>query len=177
MDNDIIRLIKDKDEDGLKILHQQYNALIFYIVRGILKKEEDVQECVNDVYMRIWTKFHLYDQGKSSLYTWLITIARNTALNHVKKLNNNEDEIPENLCTSPSPEDALLKKESAQRLMNFVSNLSNMEQQLFYRKYYYMQSISQIGAELGLTERSVEGKLYRLRKKLRKLMEVNFNEY
>ena len=37
---------------------------------------------------------------------------------------------------------------------------------MFYRKYYYCQSTAQIAAELGLTERGVEGRLYRLRQKL-----------
>ena len=41
---------------------------------------------------------------------------------------------------------------------------------LFYRKYYYMQPTAQIAAELGMTERAVEGKLYRLKKQLRKML-------
>ena len=39
---------------------------------------------------------------------------------------------------------------------------------LLYRKYYYRQSTAQVAAELGLTERAVEGKLYRLKKRRRK---------
>jgi RNA polymerase sigma-70 factor (ECF subfamily) len=39
---------------------------------------------------------------------------------------------------------------------------------LFYRKYYYRQSTAQIAAELGMTQRSVEGRLYRIKQKLRK---------
>ena len=41
------------------------------------------------------------------------------------------------------------------------------ERELFYRKYYYCQSTAQMAAELGLTERAVEGRLYRLRQTLR----------
>ena len=43
------------------------------------------------------------------------------------------------------------------------------ERLLFYRKYYYLQSTAQIALELGLTERAVEGRLYRLKRQLRKL--------
>ena len=43
-----------------------------------------------------------------------------------------------------------------------------MDRNLFYRKYYYLQSTAQMAAELGLTERGVEGRLHRLRKRLRK---------
>ena len=44
------------------------------------------------------------------------------------------------------------------------------EQALFYRKYYYLQPTSQIASELGTTERAVEGRLYRLKKRLRGML-------
>ena len=47
---------------------------------------------------------------------------------------------------------------------------------LFYRKYYYLQPTKQIAAELGMTERAVEGRLYRLRKKLQKELGGEMNE-
>ena len=50
------------------------------------------------------------------------------------------------------------------------------EQQLFYRKYYYLQSNVQIAGELGISERSAEGKIYRMRKKLQKIIGGNMNE-
>lgn len=41
---------------------------------------------------------------------------------------------------------------------------------LLYRKYYYLQSTAQIAAELGMTARAVEGRLYRLKKQLRRML-------
>ena len=46
---------------------------------------------------------------------------------------------------------------------------------MFDRKYYYLQSTRQIAAELGTSERAVEGKLYRLRKKLQKALGGEFD--
>ena len=51
-----------------------------------------------------------------------------------------------------------------------MDTLSASDRVLFYRKYYYLQSTAQIAAELGLTERAVEGRLYRLRRRLRKAL-------
>ena len=45
---------------------------------------------------------------------------------------------------------------------------SDRDRLIFYRKYYYMQSTAQIAAEMGMTERAVEGKLYRMKIQLRK---------
>ena len=47
-----------------------------------------------------------------------------------------------------------------------VPSLSSRDRALFYRKYYYLQSTARIAAELGLTPRAVEGRLYRIRKGL-----------
>ena len=64
-------------------------------------------------------------------------------------------------------EEALLRQERAERLKAVLDSLSDRERQLFYRRYYYLQPLSQIAAETGMSERSAEGRLYRLRQRLR----------
>ena len=71
-------------------------------------------------------------------------------------------------AAGPGPEEALLLKERREALMRAISRLGIVDRNLFYRKYYYMQSTAQIAAETGTTERAVEGRLHRLRKKLRR---------
>lgn len=51
-----------------------------------------------------------------------------------------------------------------------LTALPQRDRLLFYRKYYYRQSTAQIAAELGTTERAVEGRLYRIKKALRKAL-------
>ena len=54
-----------------------------------------------------------------------------------------------------------------ERRRRALEALDQRDRLLFYRKYYYCQSTAQIARELGLTERAVEGRLYRLRQGLR----------
>ena len=77
---------------------------------------------------------------------------------------------------APTPEEALLRKERARRIKTVADALPRSERLLFYRKYYYMQSTSQISAETGMSERAVEGRLYRIKRKLRKHMGGDANE-
>ena len=70
----------------------------------------------------------------------------------------------------PTPEELLLRQERQAAVNRALTRLSPDEQTLFYRKYYYLQPTAQIAAELGTTERAVEGRLYRLKKRLRKLL-------
>ena len=68
-----------------------------------------------------------------------------------------------------TPEEVLLRQERQTALQAALEQLSAGERLLFYRKYYYLPSTAQIALELGLTERAVEGRLYRLKRQLRKL--------
>ena len=54
--------------------------------------------------------------------------------------------------------------------IRILNNLSSKERTIFYRKYYYMQSTSQIAREMGISNRAAEGKLYRIKQKIRKQM-------
>lgn len=64
-----------------------------------------------------------------------------------------------------------MRQERQTALQAALGQLSAGERLLFYRKYYYLPSTAQIALELGLTERAVEGRLYRLKRQLRKLLE------
>lgn len=68
-----------------------------------------------------------------------------------------------------TPEEVLLRQERQTALQAALGQLSAGERLLFYRKYYYLPSTAQIALELGLTERAVERRLYRLKRQLRKL--------
>ena len=52
-------------------------------------------------------------------------------------------------------------------LKNALYQLPYDERLLFFRKYYYRQSTAQIAAELGTSVRAIEGRLYRIKQKLR----------
>ena len=62
------------------------------------------------------------------------------------------------------------RKQRQQALSKAIRGLTYEEQAIFYRKYYYRQPTSQIASEYGTTERAIEGKLYRIKKKLRKVL-------
>ena len=64
-----------------------------------------------------------------------------------------------------------MRQERQTALQAALGQLSAGERLLFYRKYCYLQSTAQIVLELGLTERTVGGWLYRRKRQLRKLPE------
>ncbi|CDB43557.1 putative RNA polymerase ECF-type sigma factor [Firmicutes bacterium CAG:240] len=169
-ENTVERLLLEKNEQGMDALLLHYGPLMRYIIAPILQNPQDREDCLSEVSMRVWEKIGQFDGEKGSFRAWLTTITRNTALNHARRASGSSaEELSESTPSpDPTPEETLLKKERQEALKTALSRLSYKDRLLFYRKYYYRQSTAQIAAELGMTERAVEGKLYRVKKQLRK---------
>lgn len=138
----MIAQLLQKDERGMEALLLHYGPLMRYIIAPILPDPQDREECLSEVSMRVWSRVAQFDPARGSWNAWLTAVTRNTALNFQR---------------SAALHDALAR-------------LGQNDRALFYRKYYYLQSTAQIASELGMTVRAVEGRLYRLKKQLRRML-------
>ncbi len=169
----IIELITARNQQGMEELLRHHGPLMRYIIKPILSDENDREECLHDVVMAVWNNIGQYNKTRGSWNSWLTAIARNTAINRARKNQKHvdKDELDEKMPSSaPTPEQTVLENERKRALKKAIDSLDKNERLLFYRKYYYMQPTAQIAREMGMTERAVEGRLYRIKQKLRKLM-------
>ena len=173
--SEILALLQSGDQQGAEELLRHYTPLLCYVIAPILKDPRDREECLSETAMRIWEKIGQYDTEKGSWTAWLTAIARNTALNRLRQTQRHQaEEVQEVSDQGADPEAQLLRQERQKALKTALLTLKECERKIFYRKYYYLQSTAQIAAELGTSERSVEGKLYRIKQKLRKALGGNF---
>ena len=162
------------DPTALEDILREYGPMMNYIVRGILSDPQEAEDCLAQVRARLWEKAALYDGEKAGLSTWITAVCRNAAYDRLRAMERQAarrgaltEDIPD---PTPGPEEAVLKEERRRALEKALYQLSAADRLLFYRKYYYLQPTARIAAELGATERAVEGRLYRIRKKLQKLL-------
>lgn len=177
-EKEIIELILERDEKGLSLLQTYYSPLMRYIVSPILKDKREQEECISEITMKIWNNIQFFDSTKGSWNAWITAISRNAALSRARKIRPavSTEDIPIDLPSpDPTPEEALILKERQEMLIKALNQLSQKDRAIFYRKYYYLQSTAQIALEMSTTQRAVEGRLYRIKKRLRK--ELGGDEY
>ncbi|NMB44173.1 MAG: sigma-70 family RNA polymerase sigma factor [Clostridiales bacterium] len=177
-DQKIVNLIKEGNELGFVKLADKYEKLLFYIAKGILgSRTEDIEECVNDTYMKLWNNIDKYDINKASLKTYLKIIVRNTAINRLRDLSRHEnnqlsDDISEiakyYADNSQDIEDRIFAKESIETLNELIKSLKPKDKEIIIRKYFYLQSSKQIAKAMKMTVTAVDSKASRRRKKLKK---------
>ena len=166
----LVQALQSHQDGAMERFQRLYTPLLRYIIAPILPDERDREECLSDVLLQVWGSIGTFDPGRAALTTWLTHLARNAALNR-RRANQRRRESGSLDETMPDaadgPEQALLKAEMTRSLWAAVKGLGSRDRELFLRKYYYYQPTGQIAAELGLTVRAVESRLYRVRKHLR----------
>lgn len=167
-EQELLRRFQSGEEEAQDELLRRYGGMMEYIVRGVLPDPQQARDCLADLRSHLWEKALAYDGDKGALSTWLTAVCRNAAFDHRRaQLRRETQELsPRHRDPAPGPEEQVLHQERTEQLRRALAQLKAGDRQLFYRKYYYLQSTAQIASELGLTQRAVEGRLYRVRKQL-----------
>lgn len=81
----LLNQIQDNDESALSELYDQYVNAVFSVAYRVLGNEQDAEEVTQDVFMRIWKKAALYDEQKGKFISWLLTMTRRIAIDHLRR--------------------------------------------------------------------------------------------
>lgn len=177
-DREIIKLFFDRDETALREISRKYGTYCRSVARNILNNTEDVEECVNDTYMRAWES--IPPQRPSVLCAYLGRITRNLALNRIRffkyeKRGGSEtdlsfDELDEFVSGEYSVELEAERKEFVEAINRFLDKLPAKPRQLFVERYWGCCKLSELAARYGMSQNGVSENLLRTRQKLKKYL-------
>ena len=96
-DRKIIKLLKNSPEDGIKMAIDVYGSAVNTICKNILinLNSEDIEEAISDTFFKLWSNVDKFKEEKNiSLKSYIYAIARNTALDKIRKLKGNDLILP-----------------------------------------------------------------------------------
>jgi RNA polymerase sigma-70 factor (ECF subfamily) len=83
-DSDLVEASKKGDDLAFKALMERHARSVFNFTRQYVKTEDDIEDVVQDAFFKVWRHIKRFKKG-AAFKPWLFTIARNTALDHIKK--------------------------------------------------------------------------------------------
>ena len=83
-ENQLIERIVNKDEKALSELYDRYAKLSYSIILAIIKNPKEAEELLQEVFITVWNKSSLFNLKKGNVYGWLVTIARNIAIDRIR---------------------------------------------------------------------------------------------
>lgn len=178
-DRKIIELMWERSETALCELSQKYSRLYKAVLREILGDDSDADECANDVLLAVWNS--IPPNRPDSLPSYVCKLARRIGIDRLRHNTRQKrntgytimlSELEDCLPSEEPSDDAEERSELIRSVLSdFVRGLDPETEILFIRRYIYLESVTELAERFEMKENHVSVKLYRARKKLKKLLE------
>jgi RNA polymerase sigma-70 factor (ECF subfamily) len=86
-EGELINLLKQRDEQAFGYLYDNYAGALYGVVKQIVTDLEVGNDVLQEVFVSIWKKIDTYDSSKGRLFTWMLNIARNAAIDKTRSKN------------------------------------------------------------------------------------------
>ena len=125
----LLRQVAARDREAFALLYSATSSKLYGIILRILKRREIADEILQEVYLKIWQNAADFDTVRGSAITWMASIARNRAIDEVRRSQHLQQvDTPEALEVASSDPDALSILASKQDLHRLLACMEKLEQ-------------------------------------------------
>jgi len=177
-DTKILDLYFARDEQAVAETASKYGAYCFSLANSILSDKQDAEEAVSDTYWKAWNS--IPPQRPEVLKLFLAKITRNLSFSRWRKLTAEKrgggemalvlEELSECVAAPGSVEDRMNGKELAKAIRSFLNTIPPREQDIFLRRYFFVEESGAIARRYGMKPATVLRTLSRTRSKLKQYL-------
>ncbi|WP_257255526.1 MULTISPECIES: RNA polymerase sigma factor [unclassified Endozoicomonas] len=159
------------EQKAFKHLYQLTSSKLFALILRILKDRELAEDCLQQVYIKIWQASSSYNSSKAAPMTWMNTIARNQALDHLRKLNREPQVETEALDLqvdqSSSQEQKMTETQNSQQVHRCLRTLNDNQRRCLELSYFdgmtHQNLSNQLEVPIGTVKTWIRRGLMRLK--------------
>lgn len=170
---DLIAGLKDRDAQSMSYLVNNYSAAIFGVISRIVSNDSVAQEVLQDAFMKFWEKIDQYDPSKGRLFTWMMNISRNLAIDKLRsreiKKNEKTDDIS-NYVIELGERSSLSQNIDVIGIRETLANLREEEKFVLEMTYFKGYTQSEIADEFEIPLGTVKTRLRMAIKHLREFL-------
>ena len=166
---EIVKLLLNKEESGFNYLYTNYSGALYGTILKVVLHEDEANEVLQDVFVKIWNNIQTFDVEKGTIYTWMLNIARNSAIDKIRskayKNNQKNQSIPDFVNDS--------KQLTTEQIHNFgdVKNVVNQMRaeysvvikQAYFEGYTQEEISENLGIPLGTVKTRTRAAFQELR--------------
>ncbi|MCQ2770204.1 MAG: sigma-70 family RNA polymerase sigma factor [Clostridia bacterium] len=131
-------------------IYLDYHKKVLGYIYNKVNNNDLAEDLTSDVFIKVYEKLDGFDASKSSMSTWIYTIARNTLIDYYRTRKVSE-EIPETLVSDESVDGSLINKETLEELNKALQSLDERERMVVVMRYYGNKSLKEIAEHLGIS--------------------------
>lgn len=153
---EIIELIKKKDNKSYTTLYNMYSKSLFAVIYNLIKDQEESEDILQEVFIKIWNHIDSYSESKGRFYTWALNITRNTCIDKMrsKNFNNQQKNLSsDNFVHVLDDNSKMINKIDTIGIKEFVQKLKPkciaLIDLLFFKGYTQQEASEELGLPIG----------------------------
>ena len=176
---DVIRRVASADQGALGELYDATSPTVFGLVRRIVGDYSVAEEVTLDVYTQVWRLASAYLEDKGSPLTWLLMLARNRAIDHLRSRARRvkAQELPIEVAfdhshPSPDPETAAISGSRRKIVRDILADLEPEQIAMLQLAFFEGLNHGEIAARTGIPLGTVKTRIRTAMMRMRELLEV-----
>lgn len=174
-DGDLMRRVSEDDEAAIGELYDRFGALVYRLAYQMLPSTSEVEDAVQEVFVRLWRTSDRYDSSRAALSTWVVLITRRYLVDRLRRI---RARVKANVTLEEqwAPEggsgrvlEGIQQDERFVELMKKMERLPELQRTVLTRAYLGGQTLRQIGEELDRPIGTIKSTLSRAVARLREM--------
>lgn len=150
----LVQRLLQRDLSAFEELYERHSRIVYGLVLRIVQQASTAEEVVQDIFLQLWRNASQYDISRGPFLPWLLTLARNRALDQLRLKSERQrrreeqtEELPP-VVTAPDFEGSLDEKRRATRVRELIASLQPQQKRVIELAYFEGLSHSEIAAKL-----------------------------
>jgi RNA polymerase sigma factor (sigma-70 family) len=171
-DQEMIALLIKKDKSVITLLYERYAGALYGVICNLISNEEVAKETLQDVFIKIWNNGDKYEPAKGRLFTWMVQLTRNVAIDTLRssqfKKNNRTETLPNSVYNSATLSEEQKTQDPA--LRRIVNRLDEQNRRIIELLYFSDYTQKEVSEELDIPLGTVKSKVRKAISQLRELL-------
>lgn len=171
-DPHLIQRIAGGDRLAMQVLFGRHRVRVFRFILRFVRDEAGAEDILAEVFLDVWRQAGKFE-GRSSVSTWLLSIARFKALSHVRQRRDapyDEEAAAEIADEADDPEIEIAKRDKSAALRQCLQKLTVEHREIIDLVYYHEKSVEEVAQITGVPAATVKTRLFYARQKLSEIL-------
>ncbi len=172
-DSALAEKLRRRDPDAMSHLYDRYARVVYSVILRIVRNASVAEELAQESFIRAWNRASAFDAARGKIGSWLLTIARNRAIDYLRSSAGHQQastfelESSERVTLFVDTEDRMLEQEQARRIRAAFAKLNANQRQVLEMAYFegltQVEMAERLGQPLGTIKTWVRTALITLR--------------
>jgi len=154
-DEALARRLQRKEPQAMADLYDRFGRLAYSVILSVVRDPSTAEDLVQETFLRVWNRAHAFEAGRGALGPWLLTIARNRAIDHIRSVgsrmqkNSYEFDASEHPSLFVDMERDVFNTDHARIIRKALAKLTENQQKVIELAYYQGLSQTEMAEQMG----------------------------